>query len=82
MVLSEINIFDELAALLASMDPEKVLAFYASPQAQNRMEELQWKNKESALSEAEKTEMERYLVVEHIVRLAKIRAKQRLLMTK
>jgi len=78
MVSPEINAFDELAAFLAAMYPEKVLAYHASTGAQQRMDELQWKHKESSLSDLEKEEMERYLVVERIVRLAKIHARQRL----
>jgi len=74
----EVNIFDELASFLAAMNPEKVLAFHASPQAQQRMEELLWKHKEEGLSVSETDEMERYLTVERIVRLAKIHAAQRL----
>jgi hypothetical protein len=78
MVTPEVNVFDELAAFLAAMNPEKMLDFHASPQAQQRMEELQWKHKEQGLSAPETEEMERYLTVERIVRLAKIHAAQRL----
>lgn len=78
MVTPEVNIFDELATFLAAMNPEKVLDFHASPQAQHRMEELQYKHKEQGLSSSEIEEMERYLTVERIVRLAKIHAAQRL----
>ncbi len=77
MVAQEVNILDELAELLASMDPERVLQFKASAKAQRRMEELLWKNKENTLSTPEKQELERYMVVEHIVRLAKARARRR-----
>jgi hypothetical protein len=79
MIVSDVNIFEELASLLASMDAEKVLSFRASSKFQQRMDELQWKNKESQLTSDEKMEIEKYLVVEHIVRLAKIRAQKRLL---
>ncbi len=79
MVTAEINIFDELAAFLARMNPEKILVFHASPKAQKRMDYLQWKVRESQLTDDEKQEMERYLTVERIVRLAKIHARQQLL---
>ena len=36
------------------------------------------KNKESGLSSAENAEMERYMVVEHIIQLAKAKAVQKL----
>lgn len=72
-------IFEELAELLAGMNPEKVLAFHASIKAQERLEELLWKNKEpEGLSALEKTELEQFMLVEHIVSLAKARAIKRL----
>jgi hypothetical protein len=68
-------IFDELAELLAGMDPERVLSFRTSIKAQERLEELLWKNKEGiSLSEMEKNELEQFMLVEHIVTLAKARA--------
>lgn len=82
MVAQAINIYDELAELLANMDPKKVIQFHASKKAQKRLEQLLEKNKEGALNEDEKIEIERFMAVEHIVRLAKARAYQRLAATK
>ena len=68
-------ILEELAELLAKMDPEKVLSFRTSEKAQERLETLLWKNKETdGLDEAEKAELEQFMLVEHIVSLAKTRA--------
>jgi len=68
-------ILEELAELLAKMDPEKVLSFRTSEKAQERLETLLWKNKEAdGLDEAEKAELEQFMLVEHIVSLAKTRA--------
>ncbi|GAB4495679.1 MAG: hypothetical protein OHK0019_25410 [Saprospiraceae bacterium] len=78
MSAQSINIYDELAKLLANMDPAKVIQFHASKKAQKRLEELLEKNKEGTLPEDEKAEIERFMTVEHIVRLAKARAYQRL----
>ena len=78
MVAETYNVFDELADLLASMDPAKVLAFRTSNLAQKRLEQLLAKNKESQLTEDETLELERFMTVEHIVRVAKARARQRL----
>lgn len=72
-------IFEELAELLAGMNPEKVLAFRTSIKAQERLETLLWKNKEGkGLTEVEKNELEQFMLVEHIVSLAKARALKRL----
>ncbi len=78
MITETYNIFDELAALLASMDPIKVMAFRTSPAAQERLEQLLSKNKEGALTQDETLELERFMTVEHIVRVAKARARQQL----
>jgi hypothetical protein len=68
-------VLEELAELLAKMDPEKVLAFHTSAKAQERLEELLWKNKgDNALNETEKAELEQLMLVEHIVSLAKVSA--------
>ena len=68
-------ILEELAELLAKMDPEKVLSFRTSEKAQERLETLLWKNKEKdGLDEVEKAELEQFMLVEHIVSLAKTRA--------
>jgi hypothetical protein len=68
-------ILEELAELLAKMDPEKVLSFRTSEKAQERLETLLWKNKEEdGLDEVEKAELEQFMLVEHIVSLAKTRA--------
>ncbi len=72
-------IFDELAELLAGMNPESVLAFHTSSKAQERLEELLSKNKEpEGLTDTEKIELEQLMLVEHIVSLAKARALKRL----
>lgn len=68
-------VFTELADLLASMDPNKVLAFKTSEKSQSRLEELLEKNKTSkGLSKSETSEMEQFMLLEHIVSLAKARS--------
>jgi len=68
-------VFNELADLLASMDPNKVLSFKTSKKSQSRLEELLEKNKTTkGLSKIEKSEMEQFMLLEHIVSLAKARA--------
>lgn len=68
-------ILEELAELLAKMDPEKVIAFRTSEKAQERLEVLLEKNRaKEGLDELEKAELEQFMLVEHIVSLAKARA--------
>ena len=68
-------VFEELADLLASMNPDKVLSFHTSQKSQLRLEQLLEKNKHSeGLSEVEKAEMGQFMILEHIVGLAKAKA--------
>lgn len=72
-------VFDELAELLASMDPNKVLAFRTSEKSQSRLNELLEKHKQAnKLSKEEESEVEQLLLLDHIVGLAKARALNRL----
>ncbi|MBN8682337.1 MAG: hypothetical protein J0L99_06780 [Chitinophagales bacterium] len=68
-------IFEELADLLGTMAPEQVLAFRTSSRAQARLNALLEKNKSSeSLSDMEVDEMEQFMLLEHIVTLAKAKA--------
>jgi hypothetical protein len=65
--------------LLASQPtPEQVLAIRPSSELQARVSELLGRNKEGELSRQEETELERYLTLEHLVRLAKAHAHKQL----
>ena len=74
MVLEYNSVYDELAYFLASLSPRRVLAYKASPKAQTRVNELLERNKTVGLTSEENAEMDRYMTVEHIVRLAKAQA--------
>lgn len=65
--------------LLASQpSPEQVLSICPSPELQGRASELLHQNKEGDLSRGEEAELERYLTLEHLVRLAKAHAYKQL----
>jgi hypothetical protein len=78
MVVEYNSVYDELAYFLASLSPRKVLQYKASPKAQERVNVLLEKNKNGALSDEENAEMERYMTLEHIIRLAKSQSLQKL----
>ncbi len=78
MIAEYNSVYDELAHFLASLSPRRVLAYKSSPKSQDRVNILIQKNKEIGLSSDENAEMERYMTVEHIVRLAKAKAMQQL----
>jgi hypothetical protein len=68
------TIYDEVADFMASMNPEKVIAFKPSKSNQNRLDFLLDKQKEKALPDAERNELEHYLILNRIIGLAKARA--------
>ena len=69
---------DELATFLAGLSPKKVLAFETSREAKARVNLLLDKNKTKGLSSEENREMEHYMLIEHLVQLAKAQALLRL----
>jgi hypothetical protein len=69
------NTYDSLADFMALLDPRKVLAFHAPAKIQERVEELLEKKHDLGLSLSEKEELDHYFILEHIVRLAKSRAR-------
>ena len=69
------NAYDSLAEFMADLDPVKVLGFHAPAKTQDRVEDLLEKKQEHGLSLTEQEELDHYLILEHIVRLAKSRAR-------
>ena len=67
-----------LAMLASQPSPEQVLALHPSSKLQERIGDLLVRGKESTLSLQESTELERYLMLEHLVRLAKAHAAKQL----
>lgn len=65
----------DIILLLASQPtPDQVLAIHPSSILQQRMSELLERNKVSGLNRTEEVELDRYLTLEHLVRLAKAHA--------
>jgi hypothetical protein len=73
----------QILELLASRPrPEKILAIRPSTQLQTRISRLLALNKQGELSRQDELQLERYLTLEHLVRLAKAHAYQQLTKTK
>jgi hypothetical protein len=71
--------FDEIVDFITSAPrPEQILSFRPSEKSVKRLEELVEKNQEGSLDEQEKHELQQYMLIEHLMRLAKARARQRL----
>ena len=56
--------------------PEQILAIHPLPELQERVSDLIYRSKQGELSRQEETDLDRYLLLEHIVRLAKAHAYQ------
>lgn len=68
------QVHEEIINFIAAANPEQVASFRPSEAANQCLEELIAKEKESGLREEEKAELEQYLLLEHLMRLAKARA--------
>ena len=82
MALAKSNMPDPTDAildfLLSQPSPEDVLRMQPSDTTQERLAYLLDGNRNDALTDAEKSELERYLQTEHFVRRLKIRAQEKL----
>ncbi|NEO41603.1 MAG: hypothetical protein F6J90_36860 [Moorea sp. SIOASIH] len=71
------KIYDEFIDLVAQgTSPESVTKFQFSEATKEQIEDLVERAKLGDLSPSEKNELEQFLVVEHLIRLAKARAHQ------
>ncbi len=69
--------YQEIIDFIASgTSPETVIQFRPSNTTQKRVSELLHKEKNGALTPEEQSEMENYMLIEHLMRLAKARARQ------
>lgn len=73
-----IRAYDELVDFIAGSTPAKVVAFRPSEETRRRVEDLVRREKTEGLSPDETSELDHYLHLEHLMRLAKARAQQHL----
>lgn len=71
--------FDEIIDFLTSCpSPDAVVAFKPSVALQNRADMLLEKNRQGTVTTEERQELDYFMVIEHLMRLAKARARKRL----
>lgn len=71
--------YEEVVDFIATgTTPQSVMGFTASPETRARVEELVRKEKTSGLQAEEAAELNDYLQLEHLMRLAKARANRML----
>lgn len=69
--------YEEVVEFIAAgTSPSSVVAFRPSVEARERVEALIFREKSASLSSDEKRELDLYLQMEHIMRLAKARARR------
>ena len=75
-VMNTVKAYEEVVDFIAAgTTPQDVVAFRPSRVAQGRVEDLLSREKDGSLSPAEKSELDHYLQLEHLMRLAKARAR-------
>jgi hypothetical protein len=72
------TIFDEFTEFIAGLQPSEVVAFRPSAQASARYEWLVEQEKARSLTAEERSELENFEVLEHIMRRAKAKARIKL----
>jgi hypothetical protein len=68
--------FEIVEFIAAGTTPESVVSFRPSPEAQLRLAELIEREKDGGLSLEEKAEVDHFMELEHILRMAKAKARQ------
>jgi hypothetical protein len=68
--------YEELVQFIASLSPREVIDFKPSEASRQRVWDLIERQKASTLSANEKSELDHYLEIEHLMRLAKARARE------
>ncbi len=74
--MNSVKAYEEIVDFIAGgTTPQEVIAFRPSEESQERVTDLLLREKEGKLSSAEKSELDHYLQIEHLMRLAKARAR-------
>lgn len=69
-----LDVFDEFIDFLAGYERDRIINYHPSTKTQKRIEKLLFKKQQEALSKKEKKELDYFLMLEHIIRLAKAKA--------
>ncbi len=68
--------YEELVQFIAALSPREVVDFKPSEPARQRVWDLIERQKTGTLPAEDKSELDHYLEIEHLMRLAKARARQ------
>ena len=73
--MTAIPAYDEVAVLLAKLDPTKIIALQPSESSSKRLSLLLEKNRDGLLTSEENYELDRLLALDHLISLAKAYAR-------
>lgn len=74
--MSTVKAYEEVVDFIAAgTTPQNVIAFRPSEESQARVADLLAREKNGELTPSEKSELDHYLQIEHLMRLAKARAR-------
>ncbi len=77
--MSTVKAYEEVVDFIAAgTSPDSVIRFHPSESAKNRVADLISREKTEGLPEDEKSELDLYMQLEHIMRLAKARARKKM----
>lgn len=72
-----LRVYEEIIDFIAAgASPQAIIAFQPSPKIKNRVADLIYREKTGSLSPDEKSELDYYMQLEHLMRLAKARARR------
>lgn len=74
--MQALKAYEEVAEFIASVNPAKVLAFRPSEETKQRVSDLIEREKTNEISAEEKSELDYYMQLEHLMRMAKILARK------
>jgi hypothetical protein len=74
--LQSYKAYQEVVDFIASTNPAKVLVFKPSDEAKQRVSDLIEREKIEGLSQDETLELDYYMKIEHLMRMAKIKARK------
>lgn len=72
--MQTLKAYEEVAEFIASVNPAKVLTFRPSEETKQRVSDLIEREKTEGISAEEKSELDYYMQLEHLMRMAKILA--------
>jgi hypothetical protein len=74
--MSTVKAYEEVVDFIAAgTTPQNVIAFRPSEESQERVADLLAREKNGELTPSERSELDHYLQIEHLMRLAKARAR-------